>query len=210
MLHIWKSLRTKEKEEKVSTDMTPESSTSSCGVDWKSPEDVHALPNTTHPMHDGTLHMASQIDSSRWFSLIGVSRPAAHRKKSSLLALAVKTFICVFGLPKCHQKGCRSFISQIIIFNHSFYVVGYVGMFSPASFLSKVEFGEQTVKNVDNLLGSGVAHVQLPVLPVWYWEHYGVESGVEFEGSWKMSVSTKQTIKLYRRAGGPFSRHSAK
>lgn len=46
--------------------------------------------------------------------------------------------------------------------------MGYVGMFSPTYFLSKVEFGEQTVKNADNLLGSGVAHVQLPVLPVWY------------------------------------------
>lgn len=146
MLHKWKSLRTKEKEEKVSTDMTPESSTISCGVDWKSPEDVHAtgmqrwsfpgggwgvgwctlhsLPNTTHPMHDGTLHMASQIDSSRWFSLIGVSRPTAHRKKSSLLALAVKTLIGVFRLPKCHQKGGGSFVSQIKIFNHSFYVYG--------------------------------------------------------------------------------------
>lgn len=30
-------------------------------------------------------------------------------------------------------------------------------------FLSKLEIGAQTVKNVDNLLGSGVTFVQFPV-----------------------------------------------
>lgn len=44
----------------------------------------------------------------------------------------------------------------------------YAGNIFPTSFLSKVEFGEQIVKDVDNLLGSGVTQIQLPVLPVWY------------------------------------------
>lgn len=121
----------------------------------------------------------------------------SNKTYSSLLfGKTSKTVICVFRLPKCHQKGGAHFLSHLEIFNHSCYVMGYTGNLSLVLFLCKVEFGEQTVKNVENLLGSGVTHVQLPVLPVWYREHIGVESCVEFEGSWKMRVSTKQTVKL--------------
>lgn len=28
-------------------------------------------------------------------------------------------------------------------------------------------------------------------LPVWYWQHYGVENDKEFQGSWKMKINTK-------------------
>lgn len=75
-------------------------------------------------------------------------------------------------------KGVRvvaSVISQfqflkldLYIFYHLYYGMGYTSNLFQLLFLPRIELGEQTVKNVDNLLGSGVTHVQLPVLPVWY------------------------------------------
>lgn len=115
---------------------------------------LHSLPTPPphawwHPSHG---FPDRQVDS-RWFSMIGVTRLTAHHKNSSLLQLRGKTLICVFRLPKCHQRG-----GACLSLNFWNKISRYLIFFQP-SLQSKVEFGEQTVKNVDNLLGSGVTHV---------------------------------------------------
>lgn len=155
-----KSLKTKEKDEKVRTDVTPKSSATSCGVDWKSPEDVHvtgmqrwsfpggwrgcwrtlhSLPTSPYAWWHLSHGFQDRQLNSRWFNLIGVAYELVCISRYNL-------YLCLY-VSESHQKGGIS------------------------NFHSEVELGEQTVKDVDNLLGSGVTHVELPVLPVWSWEH---------------------------------------
>lgn len=122
-------------------------------------------------------------------------------EKVRLLALAVKTLISVFMHLQCYKNrggGLFSHMAQSNNFINNkncnlimLIILWFWILFFPSSFESETEFGEQRVKNVGNLLGSNVTYALLPVLPVWYWKHYGVENGVEFEDSWKMSVSAK-------------------
>lgn len=88
--------------------------------------------------------------------------------------------------------------------------MGYTGSLSPLFlFLSKAEFGEQTVKIVHNLLGS------VSLTSSFLFCLFGTESIMELKAVWnlrvagKISISTKQMVKLYLTSSGPFSGYLA-
>lgn len=142
---------------------------------------------------------------SVYLGFLNVTRKEVH---------CMQTWPCVTPQHECQQWRSGASVVSWFLFSNKIgiywiiRIMGYTGSLLQLLFVPWIGLGEQMV-NVDNLLGSGVTHVQLPVLPVWYWEHYGVESCVEFEGSRKMSITIHQKGKSYYMASAPSSHHSA-